>query len=401
MSSSSRHSPLIFVPEDGQGLVIRLQHIELGRGPESGERREKFLQELVHSHPNIIPMQEIEPAFTPLISICRELETPAGYLDNLWLTPDGGIVLGECKLVRNSQSRREVITQVLDYARAISEWNYEELERGFRKSVGTDGSLYNAVKEKSSLTLDEEEFIDAVERRLRAGHLMTLVICDGIQEGAEALTSFLQLHAGSRVGLALVDLSIWRGIDGGWVIAPRVPLKTVIVERGVVIVEPTGQVKIGPPRGTTAGKLPRAFSASETEFFDQMEQRRPGLPSQVKSFIDGLIEFGIAPEFRKSVILRWQPSADFVGSLGYMEPSGRVWTADACGTAKRLNRPAAGNDYVQALAHAVGGTVRHNHVIGSDGHTIDAAELLAHGDAWKQAIAQFVSATKPAVDQVI
>jgi hypothetical protein len=122
MSSSSRHSPLIFVPEDGQGPVIRLQQIELGRGPESGERREKFLQELVHSHPNIIPMQEIEPAFTPLISICRELETPAGYLDNLWLTPDGGIVLGECKLVRNSQSRREVITQVLDYARAISEW---------------------------------------------------------------------------------------------------------------------------------------------------------------------------------------------------------------------------------------------------------------------------------------
>jgi hypothetical protein len=90
MSSSSRHSPLIFVPEDGQAPVIRLQQIELGRGPESGERREKFLQELVHSHPNIIPMQEIEPAFTPLISICRELETPAGYLDKLWLTPDGG-----------------------------------------------------------------------------------------------------------------------------------------------------------------------------------------------------------------------------------------------------------------------------------------------------------------------
>jgi hypothetical protein len=395
MSSSSRHSPLIFVPEDGQGPVIRLQQIELGRGPESGERREKFLQELVHSHPDIIPMQEIEPAFTPLISICRELETPAGYLDNLWLTPDGGIVLGECKLVRNSQSRREVVTQALDYARAICEWNYEDLERSFRKSSVMDGSLYNTVKEKSDLTLDEEQFIDAVERRLRAGHLMTLVICDGIQEGAEALTSFLQLHAGSRVGMALIDLSIWRGIGGGWVIAPRVPMKTVIVERGVVIVEPTGQVKIEPPRGTKAGKLPRAFSASETEFFDQMEQRRPGLPSQVKSFIDGLLEFGIAPEFRKALVLRWQPSADFAGSLGYIESTGKVWTGDACGTAKRLNKPAAGDEYLQAIARAVGGTVRHDHVVGADGRIVDVEALLAHGDAWKQAITQFVSATKP------
>jgi hypothetical protein len=287
MSSSSRHSPLIFVPEDGQGPVIRLQQIELGRGPESGERREKFLQELVHSHPNIIPMQEIEPAFTPLISICRELETPAGYLDNLLLTPDGGIVLGECKLVRNSQSRREVITQVLDYARAISEWNYEELERGFRKSVGTDGSLYNAVKEKSSLTLDEEEFIDAVERRLRAGHLMTLVICDGIQEGAEALTSFLQLHAGSRVGLALVDLSIWRGIDGGWVIAPRVPLKTVIVERGVVIVEPTGQVKIGPPRETKLAGCRARFLHQKQNSLTKWSNGGQGYPAKSNHLLMG------------------------------------------------------------------------------------------------------------------
>jgi hypothetical protein len=64
-------------------------------------------------------MVDIEPAFTPLISICRELPTSAGYLDNLWLTPEGGIVLGECKLMRNPQARREVVAQALDYARAI------------------------------------------------------------------------------------------------------------------------------------------------------------------------------------------------------------------------------------------------------------------------------------------
>ena len=290
---------------------------------------------------------------------------------------------------------------MLDYARAICDWNYEDLQRSFQKSAKVDATLYDSVKEKAgrSELLDEDQFADAVERRLRATRLMTLVIGDGIQEGAEALTSFLQMHAGLHVGLALVDLSIWQGKDGGWIIAPRVPLKTVIVERGVVVVQPTGQIKIEPPTAAKTGKAPRPSSASEEEFYDQMEQRRPGLPGQLKCFVDGLLELGISPEFRKALVLRWQPSPDVVGSLGYIESTGKVWTADACSTAKRLNKAAAGDAYVQAIAHAVGGTVRHNHVVGPDGHIVDAAELLAHGEAWKQAIAQFVSALKPATDQ--
>jgi hypothetical protein len=265
MYAPSRHSPLVFVPKEGKESAVELQRLELGRGLEDHDRREKFLQELVHSHPDIIPMKDIEPAFTPLISVCRELDTPSGYLDNLWLTPAGGIVLGECKLVRNPQSRREAITQVLDYARAVCDWNYEDLQRSFQKSAKVDATLYDSVKEKagSSELLDEDQFADAVERRLRATRLMTLVIGDGIQEGAEALTNFLQMHAGLHVGLALVDLSIWKGVDGGWVIAPRVPLKTVIVERGVVVVQPTGQIKIEPPTAAKTGKTPRPSSASE------------------------------------------------------------------------------------------------------------------------------------------
>jgi len=183
------------------------------------------------------------------------------------------------------------------------------------------------------------------------------------------------------------------------VIAPRIPLKTLIVERGVVVVGSTGQIRIEHPTGETKDKLPRATSASEGEFFEQMEQRRPGLAEQAKSFIEGLVEFDISPEFRKSLVLRWHPTPDFAGSLGYIEPSGKVWTGDACGTAKRFNKPAAGDDYVQAIARVVGGTIRHNDVLGPDGRIVDAATLLVHSDAWKQAISQFVVSIKPAIDQ--
>jgi hypothetical protein len=57
--------------------------------------------------------------------------------------------------------------------------------------------------------LDEAQFVDAVERRLRTGRLLILIIGDGIQEGVEALTEHLQMHAGIHAGMALVDLSIW------------------------------------------------------------------------------------------------------------------------------------------------------------------------------------------------
>lgn len=43
---------------------------------------------------------------------------------------------------------------------------------------------------------------------LSASRFMVLIIGDGIQEGIEALTSYLPLHAGLHVGVALVDLSI-------------------------------------------------------------------------------------------------------------------------------------------------------------------------------------------------
>ncbi len=61
-------------------------------------------------------------------------DTP-GPIDKSESTPVGGLVLGECKLVRNPQARREVIAQALDYARAIAGWRYEDLEREVRRAL--------------------------------------------------------------------------------------------------------------------------------------------------------------------------------------------------------------------------------------------------------------------------
>jgi hypothetical protein len=309
-------------------------------------------------------MEDIEPAFMPLISVCKELETTAGYIDNLWITPDGGLVIGECKLVRSPQSRREVVAQALDYARALSGWNYETLSIQVSKARRDGATLWSLVANDAEL--EEAQFVDAVERRLRSGRLMILIIGDGIQEGAESLTSYLQLHAGLHLGFALVDLSIWQAPDNlGLLVVPRVPMRTVLIERGVVRLDGVTQVRIDPPdegtmgaAGSPSAEGPRAQTLSEEEFYDEFERRYPGRGPELATFVDSLAEFGVTPEFRRTLVLRWRISPDVVGSLGYIEKNGPVWTGDGAGLARKLGAADAGEKYLSDIAKAIGGSLR-------------------------------------------
>ncbi len=396
---SAHAAPMVIAKGGGPSALKR---VSLGSNEHNGDEREAFIQKLVHDHPEIIPMADIAPPFMPLVSVCMELPTSAGSLDNLWITPEGGIVLGECKLFRNPEARREVVVQALDYARAVAGLQYEEFEAAARKALGSPSlTLWSLVSDQSAL--DEAQFVDAVTRRLRLSHFMVLIIGDGIQEGVESLAGYLQLHAGLHVGLALVDLSVWRDEDDRLLILPRVPLHTVLVERGIVTVGPAGEMAVQPPNGSLSKQpntLPRTVSLSEQEYFDQLEQRRPGMGPQLRSFLREVAEIGVTPEFRKSLVLRWDASPDFDASPGYIETNGLVWLSNGWGSAKRLGQPGAGVRYLETVAKIVGGHIRRPEknwpdVTGSSGRQLDIAELLKVAEQWKAAIAQLIEDTKP------
>ena len=349
---------------------------------------------------------EIEPAFTPLISICTELPTPAGYLDNLWLTPNGGIVLGECKLFRNPQARREVVAQVLDYARALGSWSYSDLENAFRSAVKSESAtLWEIVKDRSEL--EERQFIDAVERRLRQSRFLVLIIGDGIQEGVEALTSHLQMHAGLHVSLALVDLSIWSSNDGATIVSPRVPLKTVLIERGVVSVANDGSLRIEAPalnERNSASSGARAYTLGETEFYAQLDTRRPALAIRLRPFLNDLQSIGINPDFRRSVNLRWSINADADGTAGYIDTDGRCWFGGGWNSANRVGAVDVGERYLAQLASLVAGSIRRYpkgwpESVGPDGRGIDVALLLNAETAWKPTLETLVRETRLAAER--
>src|SRR5689334_14710126 len=105
----------------------------------SGERNEAWLRDFLLRHPKVLPAAEIDPAFADPIAVCSELRTPAGPIDALFVNCHGALVLVECKLFRNPQARREVVAQILDYAKELARWGYADLQAAVSRRLGRAG----------------------------------------------------------------------------------------------------------------------------------------------------------------------------------------------------------------------------------------------------------------------
>ncbi|WP_419160879.1 hypothetical protein [Candidatus Palauibacter sp.] len=121
------------------------RHVPVAPAGGEGPIDEGRLQEVLFRHADILPLGEIDPAYIDPVPVCMELATRAGSADALYLTPTGRIILAEFKLWRNPGARREVIGQILDYARVLASWSYDDLERAVRNR--TKRSPFDIVSE--------------------------------------------------------------------------------------------------------------------------------------------------------------------------------------------------------------------------------------------------------------
>ena len=194
---------------------------------------EAALQEILFRHADILPLGEIDPAYRNSVPVCMELGTRAGSADALYLTPTGRIVLAEFKLWRNPEARREVVGQILDYARVLGSWSYDDLDREVRNR--TQRSLFDIVSEARS-EVEEHIFIDNVARRLKRGEFLLLIIGDGIREDVRDIVAYVQEHSGLRFNLALIEAAVFRRADSeDLIIQPRVLARTELVPRTVLV----------------------------------------------------------------------------------------------------------------------------------------------------------------------
>lgn len=231
---SRQHATPLLLGSDSSIAPLKLSPLAMQAG--DGAVAEADIQRLVHEQPTVLPIEEIDPTFAGAVSICRELRTPAGPIDNFLVTPSGLPVLVECKLWRNPEGRREVVGQILDYAKELSRWTQSDLQREANVRLRTTGNILLQKVREVAPEVDEIAFNDALSSNLRRGRFLLLIVGDGIREGVEAIAEYLQRHAGLHFSFGLVELPIFVLPDGSRLVTPRVLARTVNIVRQVVAV---------------------------------------------------------------------------------------------------------------------------------------------------------------------
>ena len=229
---SSQFSAPLLIPHDGPSQS--LERIPLSTSDASNEYSEAWLQNLLFEHPEALPINEIDPAYSGAVPICTELNTHVGPIDALFVTPQGKLVVLEAKLWRNPEARRKVVGQILDYAKELSRWTYEDLQREVSRRTERQGnSLFDIVNEATG-ELTETDFVDEVARNLRQGRFLLLICGDGIREGVAAITDFLERHGTLQFTFGLVEMAIYRTERDERFVQPRVLAQSLIVQRTVI-----------------------------------------------------------------------------------------------------------------------------------------------------------------------
>lgn len=208
----------------------------------NSEKDENWLQQTLFSHPELIPIREINPGASGFVPICRELTIPkAGgsvFLDIFGVTPEGKLVLVECKLWRNPQARREVVAQILEYAALVRQWSFGDLTA--RVKSRTKSEAANPIFEVVSSyhpELDEGRFVDAVDASLRTGDFVLIIAGDGIRSDIHAIADHLNQSSGLTSRIALVEFQLWENDRNDLVIVPSVPLRTEVVQHRIFVTD--------------------------------------------------------------------------------------------------------------------------------------------------------------------
>ena len=203
------------------------------------EFSEAWLQELLEFNPSILPTSDISAAYAPLLCIGREVPVGSGdtkgYIDNLYVTPTGGIVIVETKLFRNQESRRTVVAQIIDYAKELQKWDAEMLDviagNYFYQQCGQSYRVIDAMVAGGHLSFtDEASLTDAINHNLETATFLLLIVGDGIRSNVVQLAEFLNDNTSMSFNLSLVELEIYNHTDG-IIVLPNIVTKTTIIER--------------------------------------------------------------------------------------------------------------------------------------------------------------------------
>lgn len=154
---------------------------------------EKHLQEILASNPTQVPgIAEGSLAI-------REFPTSAGPIDICVVSPDGAITVVECKLEKNSESRRRVLGQVIDYASAIRTDGIHKFRETWLK------------KSKSDLErMLDPDGVDSLEDNIEHGRINLCLAVDQIDDDIQRLVEYMNLITAESIMVTALQLAYAR-----------------------------------------------------------------------------------------------------------------------------------------------------------------------------------------------
>ena len=187
---------------------------------------EDALQALLAEHPELLDGEQMRPGDPRRwILVTREQPiadtaggSPRWSLDHLVIDQDATPTLIEVKRGANSEVRRTVVGQMLDYAAHASRvWTADELRRTFEGRPHADERLADLLGDEEP---DADEFWDAVATNLAAGRLRLLFVADAIPDELAQVVEFLNRQM-PDVEVLAVEIKQFRG-ESTQTLVPRV-----------------------------------------------------------------------------------------------------------------------------------------------------------------------------------
>lgn len=209
--------------------------VELKQQPYDSEA---LLQELLAQYPNLLGGNKT--ASVPVnkwLLVKREMGIPdvqnganRWSLDHLFIDLQGVPTLVEVKRSANTQIRREVVGQMLDYAaNAISFWPIEKIQDEFRASAEKQGEDPDRVlQDFLGEGQDVDTFWRTVESNLQTGRIRLVFVADEIPRELRRIVEFLNEQMNPAEVLA-VEIKQFVG-DGIRSLVPRVIGETYAAE---------------------------------------------------------------------------------------------------------------------------------------------------------------------------
>lgn len=266
----------------------------------NGTLKEEWLQSALEKTPSILPTAEIAPIFAPLICIAREVrlktdDNNSGRIDNLYISKHGHLVIVETKLWNNPEARREVVGQILDYAKEVKDWDYDKLNSIYRAYHKTTSSVFDAlVAAGHQVAESEADFIDTVNQNIRSAQFLLMIVGDGIRSSVEKIAEYINASPEMQHRLALCELEVYNLGNGRRLVVPQLTTKTTIIERGIIRIE-NGNIKINLDTPENDNEDTEALPAiTQEDLIKAFTQRNKKVPAdQVASFLGDLEDLGL------------------------------------------------------------------------------------------------------------